>query len=150
MLTSAEIQAVLGGVSLAMVLPAMWTIEHVGRRKSLLWGALIQAVCAIIAAFVGYYLTYDGYLNTHPIPVAKQITGGNVLIAFAVLHVAFYSMFWGPTPWVLLGETFPLRVRPKCIALGSASNWVSSSRHLCRVKLTCGSSGTLCCRTSRR
>lgn len=41
----------------------------------------------------------------------------------AILHVSAYSMFWGPTPWVLLGETFPLRVRPKCIALGSASNW---------------------------
>jgi len=33
-------------------------------------------------------------------------------------------MFWGPTPWVYLGESFPLRVRPKSIALGSATNWL--------------------------
>ena len=101
-----------------MVLPAMWTIENVGRRKSLLWGALGQAVCAVIAAFVGKNL-----VDNTSVSVAKQQQGGNVLIAFAILHVSFYSAFWGPTPWVILGESFPLRVRPKCIALGSASNW---------------------------
>lgn len=44
------------------------------------------------------------------------------MIAFAVLHVFSFSMFWGPTPWVYLGESFPLRVRPKAIALGSATS----------------------------
>lgn len=101
-----------------MVLPAMWTIENVGRRKSLLWGALLQATCAVIAAFVGKNFTDNANVSD-----SQRTTGGNVLIAFAILHVSFYSMFWGPTPWVLLGETFPLRVRPKCIALGSATNW---------------------------
>jgi len=117
-LDSYSIQAILGGVSLAMVIPAMWTIEHVGRRKSLLFGAALQACFAVVAAFVGHYFTD----NTNASP-SDQTTGGNVQIAMAILHVSAYSMFWGPTPWVLLGETFPLRVRPKCIALGSASNW---------------------------
>ena len=53
---------------------------------------------------------------------SRNRTGGDVLIAFAVLHVFSYSIFWGPVPWVYLGESFPLRVRPKCIALGSASS----------------------------
>jgi hypothetical protein len=48
--------------------------------------------------------------------------GGDTIIAFAVLHVFSFSMFWGPTPWVYLGESFPLRVRPKAIALGSATS----------------------------
>lgn len=42
--------------------------------------------------------------------------GGDTLIAFAVLHVFSFSMFWGPTPWVYLGESFPLRVRAKVIS----------------------------------
>jgi len=50
--------------------------------------------------------------------------GGDTMIAFAVLHVFSFSIFCGPTPWVYLGESFPLRVRAKCIALGSASNWI--------------------------
>jgi len=96
----------------------MWTIENVGRRKSLLWGALFQAACAIIAAFVGKNFTD----NTDVSP-SKRTMGGNVLIAFAILHVGAYSLSWGPIAWVVLGETFPLRVRAKCIALGSATNW---------------------------
>lgn len=45
------------------------------------------------------------------------------MIAFAVLHVFSFSMFWGPTPWVYLGESFPLRVRAKSIALGRYENF---------------------------
>lgn len=70
------------------------------------------------------------------------IIEGDTLIAFAVLHVFSFSMFWGPTPWVYLGKSntlaltldlyfismplgksFPLRVRPKAIALG---RWVAA------------------------
>ncbi|GFZ50526.1 hypothetical protein JCM24511_08283 [Saitozyma sp. JCM 24511] len=117
-LSSYSIQAILGGISLACVIPAMWTIENVGRRKSLLIGALAQAACAIIAGLVGHFYTAAPGVSAS----TKQL-GGNILIAFAVIHVSCFSLFWGPTPWVLLGETFPLRVRPKCIALGSATNW---------------------------
>ncbi|WVR06647.1 hypothetical protein IAU60_003679 [Kwoniella sp. DSM 27419] len=118
-LSAYSIQALLGGISLAMVIPAMWTIEHVGRRKSLLIGSAGQAVCAIIAGLVGHF-----YTDVAGVSDEKRRLGGNVLIAFACLHVSLYSMFWGPTPWVILGETFPLRVRPKCIALAAATNWL--------------------------
>lgn len=113
----------MGGVSFAMVLPAMWTIEHMGRRSSLLIGAACMAVCALIAGLVGHYYTTD----LPGVTESQRRMGGNVLVAFALLHVSFFSWFWGPTPWVLLGETFPLRVRPKAIALGASSNWVSLS-----------------------
>ncbi|KAJ7053899.1 general substrate transporter [Mycena amicta] len=117
------IQVILGGVSVAGTIPALHLIESWGRRRLLLTGALLQAACAIIAGLVGHYTlaptgTAPGSLTTGN----KQ--GGDVLIAFAVLHVMFYSIFWGPTPWVYLGESFPLRIRPKSIALGSATNWL--------------------------
>ncbi|CAK9785869.1 putative sugar transporter [Cutaneotrichosporon oleaginosum] len=117
-LNAFTIQLLLGGVSFAMVMPAMWTIEHMGRRSSLLIGAACMAVCALVAGLVGHFFT-----DTPGVPADKQKIGSNVLVAFAILHVSFFSWFWGPTPWVLLGETFPLRVRPKAIALGAASNW---------------------------
>lgn len=71
-----------------------------------------------------------GHFTLAPTGTAKNLltprnkAGGDTLIAFAVLHVFSFSMFWGPTPWVYLGESFPLRVRPKAIALGSATNWL--------------------------
>lgn len=110
----------MGGVSLAMVLPALWTIEHVGRRKSLLLGAAAMAACAAIAGLVGHFYTTD----PEHTPEHLQKIGGSVLIAFALLHVSLFNLTWGCGAWVVLGETFPLRVRPKAIALGAASNWL--------------------------
>ncbi|KAJ7157287.1 general substrate transporter [Mycena filopes] len=117
------IQTILGGVSVAGTIPALYLIEAWGRRRSLLTGAVLEATCAIIAGLVGHY-------TLAPSGTAKELLthrnkqGGDVLIAFAVLHVFSFSIFWGPTPWVYLGESFPLRVRPKSIALGSATNWL--------------------------
>ncbi|KAJ7146401.1 general substrate transporter [Mycena epipterygia] len=120
------IQTILGGVSVAGTIPALVLIETWGRRRSLLTGAVLQAACALIAGLVGHF-------TLAPVGTAKELLTprnkqggksiGDVLIAFAVMHVCSFSIFWGPTPWVYLGESFPLRVRPKAIALGSATNW---------------------------
>ena len=36
-------------------------------------------------------------------PVSQLTTrnkqGGDILIAFAIIHVFTYGAFWGPTPW---------------------------------------------------
>jgi len=121
------IQVILGGVSLAATVPALVLIEKWGRRRSLLVGAAAQAVCALIAGVVGH-VTLASEKSIEQFGTAGLTTrnkqGGDVLIAFAVLHVASFACWWGPTPWVYLGESFPLRVRPKSIALGSATNWV--------------------------
>ncbi|KAI0694412.1 general substrate transporter [Cytidiella melzeri] len=117
------IQTILGGVSVAGTIPALYFIESIGRRNSLLIGSVLEGACSIIAGLVGHYtLAPAGTPADQLTPRNKQ--GGDVLIAFAVLHVFSFSMFWGPTPWVYLGESFPLRVRPKGIALGSATNWL--------------------------
>jgi len=120
------IQVILGAVSVVGTIPALYLIETWGRRKMLLSGALLQATCAIIAGLVGHYLVASKTNNgTTAGPLSHRgKQGGDTLIAFAVLHVFFFSMLWGPTPWVYLGESFPLRVRAKAIALGSATNWV--------------------------
>ncbi|KII94314.1 hypothetical protein PLICRDRAFT_36565 [Plicaturopsis crispa FD-325 SS-3] len=117
------IQTILGAVSVVGTVPALYLIESWGRRRTLLVGSIGEATCAIIAALVGHFT-----LAATGTPIAqltkRNKAGGDTLIAFAVLHVFFFSTFWGPTPWVYLGESFPLRVRPKAIALGSATNWI--------------------------
>ncbi|KAF9820003.1 hypothetical protein IEO21_01665 [Rhodonia placenta] len=117
------IQTILGAVSVAGVIPALYLIDAWGRRRSLLIGALAQAVCAIIAALVGHLLLAPTGTPANLL-TARNRQGGDVLVAFAIMHVFAYSLFWGATPWVYVGESFPLRVRPKSIALGSATNWV--------------------------
>ncbi|KAF8807875.1 general substrate transporter [Phlegmacium glaucopus] len=127
------IQVILGAVSVVGTIPALHLIESWGRRRSLLTGALMEAACSIIAGLVGHFtlaptgtpkelLTKRNKQGGWYFQILKTDCG--VLIAFAVLHVFSFSIFWGPTPWVYLGESFPLRVRPKGIALGSATNWI--------------------------
>lgn len=119
------IQVILGAVSVVATIPALYLVETLGRRKLLLVGATWQATCAIIAGLVGHFTIASAeQLKQHLPLTTRNRQGGDTLIAFAVLHVFGFSMFWGPTPWVYLGESFPLRVRAKAIALGSATNWL--------------------------
>ncbi|VDC04259.1 unnamed protein product [Peniophora sp. CBMAI 1063] len=116
------IQVVLGAVSVAGTFPAFVAIERLGRRKGLLIGAAAEAVCALVAGLAGHYMLAKGNVAAADL-TPRNKAGGDILIVFAVLQVFFYSCFWGPLPWVYLGESFPLRVRSKSIALGSATNW---------------------------
>jgi SP family sugar:H+ symporter-like MFS transporter len=90
------IQTILGAVSVVGTVPALYLIETWGRRKSLLLGSILEATCSLIAGLVGHFTLAPA--NT---PLA-QLTernkrGGDTIIAFAVLHVFSFSMFWGPT-----------------------------------------------------
>ena len=96
-----SIQAILGAVSVVGTIPALYLIETTGRRKSLLIGSVLEAICSLIAGLVGHFTLPPPSAGTVPISQLTQTNrrGGNTLIAFAVLHVFSYSMFWGPTPW---------------------------------------------------
>ncbi|THU85105.1 sugar transporter [Dendrothele bispora CBS 962.96] len=117
------IQTILGAVSVVGTVPALYLIETWGRRRSLLTGSIMEAVCSLIAGLVGHF-TLAPTGTDRSLLTQRNKRGGDVIIAFAVLHVFSFSVFWGPVPWVYLGESFPLRVRPKAIALGSATNWI--------------------------
>ncbi|KAF8218459.1 general substrate transporter, partial [Tricholoma matsutake] len=51
------IQAILGAVSVLGTIPALVLIEKMGRRRSLLVGALLEAVCALIGGLVGHFMS---------------------------------------------------------------------------------------------
>ncbi|KAG6911265.1 hypothetical protein DXG01_002103 [Tephrocybe rancida] len=104
------IQVILGAVSVVGTIPALHLIETWGRRRSLLTGAILEGACSLIAGLVGHYtLAPVGTPKAQLTPRNKQ--GGDTLIAFAVLHVFSFSIFWGPTPlWNFLLSFFAPRI----------------------------------------
>lgn len=51
-------------------------------------------------------------------------TKANGIYAFVVLYNVIYGFTWGPMPWLLPAEIFPLRSRSKGMALATCSNWI--------------------------
>lgn len=124
-LSTYAIQFVLGAITLAATLPAIYFIERLGRRRMLFIGSIGEIVCAVIAAAAGHTM-----LASSDTPASeytkRNTTGGQVLVAFAILQLFFFGAFWGPVPWVVSSESFPLRIRAKGIAAATATNWLWS------------------------
>lgn len=118
---SYALQFVFGITSFIMTIPAIYLVEKIGRRPGLIFGAFSQAACAFIIGFVGVHLLPEKG-QTAPL-TTQQHQAGNMFIAFAIIFLALFSMFWGPICWIALSELFPGPLRARGIGLGSASNW---------------------------
>ncbi|KAJ5984801.1 hypothetical protein N7522_011997 [Penicillium canescens] len=90
---------------------SFYTIEKVGRRPLLLWGALGMVVCQFIVAIIG--VTDGGN--------SKAVSA---MIAFICIYIFFFASTWGPGAWVVIGEIYPLPIRSRGVALSTASNWL--------------------------
>ncbi|GAA5869800.1 hypothetical protein JCM8547_005847 [Rhodosporidiobolus lusitaniae] len=118
-----EVQSVMGSVALLFSFAALLVIDGLGRRKALMFGAAGQGACAIVVAVVGrIMLAPDGTPEDQF--TQKNRTGGAVVVAFALIHLACYNALSGSIPWVFLGESFPTRLRAKGVTIGTTSNWI--------------------------
>ncbi|KOS23367.1 High-affinity fructose transporter ght6 [Escovopsis weberi] len=110
-------QIILNTINFAVTFIGLWLVEHYGRRRSLIAGAIWMFVCFLIFASVGHFmLDLDN-------PAATP-TPGIVLIVFAALFILGFATTWGPMVWTIQAELFPGRYRAKGMALSTASNWI--------------------------
>ncbi|TKA83462.1 hypothetical protein B0A55_00579 [Friedmanniomyces simplex] len=106
---------ILGTINFAMTFPGLYVVEHFGRRRALIAGALWMFMCFMIFASIGHFLLEAG---------RETKTAGTVMIIFTALFIAGYAMTWGPIVWAVIGEMFPTRYRATCMGISSASNWI--------------------------
>lgn len=97
---------VIGLTNLVFTLVAMTVIDHYGRRKLLLIGAVGLAVCLATVAWA----FHNGI-------------GGAVVLVSLIGYIAFFAFSQGSVIWVYLSEVFPNRVRARGQALGSFTHW---------------------------
>ncbi|GAB7364595.1 hypothetical protein MBLNU230_g5401t1 [Neophaeotheca triangularis] len=94
----------------AATVATWWLADHWGRRPLLiLGGALMALLLSIVCVF------NEAGMNV--------TTKANGQYAFVMLFNIVYGFTWGPMPWLIPAEIFPLRGRSKGQAISTASNW---------------------------
>ncbi|MDR2039589.1 MAG: sugar porter family MFS transporter [Bacteroidales bacterium] len=99
---------VTGVTNVIFTFVGMYTVDRLGRRKLLLFGA---SGLACIYAILGACYYFD-------------ITGVAVL-ALVVAAIACYAMTLAPVTWVVLSEIFPTRIRGMAMAVSTFSLWAA-------------------------
>lgn len=99
---------ITGVTNVAFTLIGMYTVDKLGRRALMLFGAIgLACIYAILGTC--YYF---------------EITGVAVLI-MVVAAIACYAMTLAPVTWVVLSEIFPNRIRGMAMAVSTFALWTA-------------------------
>lgn len=89
----------------------VFTLDRIGRRWTLYWGAIGQGICMFVAGGLARAtINAEGHSNQ------KQIGGAATFFVF--LYTAIFGATWLTVPWLYPAEIFPLQVRAKGNAWG--------------------------------
>ncbi|TFK45780.1 general substrate transporter [Heliocybe sulcata] len=102
----------------ATALFVFFLVESLGRKLSLVVSAVGMGVLFFIIGAI---------LKTHPPPTGEGFqppVASKAMAAMLYIYVCFYSMGWGPLPWVYVSDIFPTRTRHYGLACASASQWL--------------------------
>ena len=116
---SFETSIVLGVVNFASTFFALYVVDHFGRRTCLLWGAAGMTACMVIYAAVGVKRLWP-----HGKGNGSSKGAGNCMIVFACFFIFCFASTWAPIPYVVNSETYPLRVKSKCMSIAQGCNWL--------------------------
>lgn len=99
--------AIFGAVKLvASLLCAILLIDHIGRKRSLTFGIIVQQIALL---YIAIYLTIDTTPNSDQSPSAKR--AGLAAIVFIYFVGIGWAMGWNSIQYLINAEIFPLRVR---------------------------------------
>lgn len=89
------------------VVVAIVTLDRMGRRVTLYWGAILMGISLLICGIAARYVT-DLSLST-----TDRQSWGNVVTAFTFIYTATFGATWLTVPWLVPTEIMPLYARAK-------------------------------------
>ncbi|KAG5362796.1 Low-affinity glucose transporter HXT3 [Yarrowia sp. B02] len=111
---------IFGGINFLSTFGGLYIVDRFGRRKCLLGGAMVMFVCFLIYSTIGFAALYPNGDTTLP---ASKIVGDAMILLTCIFIVAFATT-WAPIAFVVVSETFPLRMRSKGMAVATGGNWM--------------------------
>lgn len=101
---------VMGVVNTLFSIICFWVVDRVGRRKLLLTGSAVAAICLVTIAIV------LPHINNYPLLRM-------VAVLCLITYIAGYCVSVGSLFWLIIAEIFPLRVRGVGMSLAAAVQW---------------------------
>lgn len=99
---------ITGAINLLFTLGATATVDRLGRRTLMLWGAILIAILHGLlggAFFLG--------------------VKGPIVLGLTLAVIAAYAMTLAPVTWVLLSEIFPNRIRGLAMSIAVSFLWIA-------------------------
>jgi len=96
-------------------------VDSLGRKMSLFISAMGMGI---------FFFIIGALLKEFPPPKTSSVANpdpppaSKAMAAMLYLYVCFYSMGWGPLPWVYSADIFPTRTRHYGLAVASGSQWM--------------------------
>ncbi|CAL9734632.1 low-affinity glucose transporter Hxt3p [Monosporozyma servazzii] len=115
---SFETSIVFGIVNFASTCFSLYTVDKFGRRNCLLYGCIGMVCCYVVYASVGVTKLWE-HGTDNPSKGA-----GNCMICFACFYIFCFATTWAPIAYVIISETFPLRIKAKAMSIATAANWM--------------------------
>jgi sugar porter (SP) family MFS transporter len=97
-----------GSVNLVFTFVALGTVDRVGRRPLMLFGAASLALIYVVLGW-GYY---------------RNVSGLPMLL-LVLAAIGCYAMSLAPITWVVISEVFPNRIRGAAMAVAVSALWVA-------------------------
>ncbi|KAJ7666094.1 general substrate transporter [Mycena polygramma] len=102
---------------LAGTVPAILYVDKLGRRPFLLMGSIALAISLTVVGSLKLFIERW--------PDKISVIGGARGVAVAMsVYFFFFACTWGPIPWLLSAELFPLKVRAKGMAITTVADWL--------------------------
>lgn len=110
---------IFGAINFLSTFFGLYIVEKFGRRKCLIGGAMVMFVCFLIYSTIGFAVLYPNGDTT--LPASKPV--GDAMILLTCVFIAAFASTWAPIAFVVVSETFPLRMRSKGMAVATGGNW---------------------------
>jgi sugar porter (SP) family MFS transporter len=102
---------IIGFVSMAFTIVALWLMDRAGRRPLLFWGNL---GCFAALASIGFLFA-----------IGKS--NSVLLVGLICLYMACFAFSIGPIKWVVMSEIFPTRIRGRAVAIATVAVWLADT-----------------------
>ncbi|KAI2613398.1 putative sugar transporter [Hypoxylon sp. NC1633] len=109
------ISAISSTVYLVSAFGSLIFIDRLGRRKMMLYGAIMMGLCHLIASLS---------LRESGLDPSKRKLMGNVTTAMFIVYHVFFGTTWASVPWVYSAEVNSLGWRTRGAAAATATNWL--------------------------